>query len=627
MIQKAIPKSRWERFRPTNYDPNVMRFALRSLGSLKRLIPLAVRTRARRAWESLYQPWRRFWFEPADPTPLAVMRILFGAMLLYTHLVWGLNLEGFFGPEGWQGTTLVRALQADQFAWSFWWWTPQSLHLTVHLLCLLVLALFMLGAFTPVTSVLAYLITISYSSRAPIANYGLDQINGMAALYLAIGPSGRALSIDRFRQRFRAAREQLAKGFEPVIARVEASPRANLALRLMQVHLCVIYVFACLSKLQGESWWNGTAIWQAVANLEYQSRDMTWLAWYPWLVNLLTHATIAWEMTFWALVWRPMLRPFVLLIGTAIHLGIGAFMGMWTFGLAVIFAYVAFLPGKQMSAILCRSTRGFGRILRSCNLAPGSSASTRARAAWFALGLDPSSAAVPAAEPLVRTPAAVSAANETRSPAAAVTEASSPTEGKPIASRSVPAETAASPVPRKVLSARPSLLLVEGRLKRQAEVQEYFLKHGFRCHVACELHQARSMLSVMDFDALVVTASWFPVDELTAFHDGLIGGGSALPASVFLVGPTRGQTPHDFHETPRHRVLVGSLSLRELRLLVLEVLGLTEESLRPLAARHARSKNGGRPTIASGSAPSVEETPPAPALDAPSISGGNGSLP
>jgi len=37
--------------------------------------------------------------------------------------------------------------------------------------------------------------------RAPMANYGLDQINGMAALYLAIGPSGRVLSIDRLRER------------------------------------------------------------------------------------------------------------------------------------------------------------------------------------------------------------------------------------------------------------------------------------------------------------------------------------------------------------------------------------------------------------------------------------------
>ena len=70
----------------------------------------------------------------------------------------------------------------------------------------------MLGAFTPVTSVLAYLITISYSSRAPIANYGLDQINGMAALYLAIGPSGRALSIDRVSAAFPCGPRTIGEG-------------------------------------------------------------------------------------------------------------------------------------------------------------------------------------------------------------------------------------------------------------------------------------------------------------------------------------------------------------------------------------------------------------------------------
>ena len=26
-------------------------------------------------------------------------------------------------------------------------------------------------------------------------------------------------------------------------------------------------------------------MWRAFANLEYQSLDMTWLAWHPWLVN------------------------------------------------------------------------------------------------------------------------------------------------------------------------------------------------------------------------------------------------------------------------------------------------------------------------------------------------------
>jgi hypothetical protein len=594
-----------------------MNSAPRSLSFARRLAA-AVMARARRAWNAVFAPWRRFWFEPADPTPLAVMRILFGGLLLYTHIVWGLNLEGFFGPQGWQGETLVRMQQAGQSAWSFWWWIPLSLHGAMHVACLLVLLLFWLGAFTPVTSVLAYLITVSYASRAPMANYGLDQINGLAALYLAIGPSGSALSIDRLRQRLRAARKQIASGLEPVVPRVRPSARANLALRLIQVHLCVIYVFACLSKLQGESWWNGTAIWQAVSNLEYQSRDLTLLAWYPWLVNLLTHATIAWEMTFWALVWRPMLRPFVLLGGVAIHLGIGAFMGMWTFGLAMIFAYVAFIPGEQVSAILRQSRRLGLWIVRSLRLEPGPAASGRARALWFALGWsDP-----PAEAPATR---AVATSSEGPTTVPADRPTSTPAPDLPPAAAPIPtiADRRAGLPP-----ARPAVLLVEGRLKRQAEVQEYFLGHGFRCHIASELHQARSMLAVIDFDALVVTSSWFSEDELAAFHDGLVAGGPAMPASVFLLNPLYRQTGRGFHESPRHRVLVGSLSLRELRLLVLDALGISPEALRAYVTRHPHSKNGRRHHTA---APELipengESHEPAPApLDVPSVSGENGS--
>ncbi len=595
--------------------------------SLSRRIPPGVRQRARRAWEGVWGPWRRFWFEPADPTPLAVMRILFGGMLLYTQIVWGLNLEGFLGPHGWQGETLVRTLQADQFAWSFWWWVPVSLHVTVHLVCLVILAAFMLGAFTPTTSVLAYLITIAYANRAPMANYGLDQINGMAALYLAIGPSGRVLSIDRLREHLRGARARLSQGLDPVIPSVQPSARANLALRLMEVHLCVIYVFACLSKLQGESWWNGLAIWQAVSNLEYQSRDLTWLAWYPWLVNLLTHATIVWEVTFWALVWRPALRPFVLLMGTAIHLGIGAFMGMWTFGLAMIFAYVSFLPGEPMAALIGRATSQVGRLLRWLGVDMEPSARPRLRAAWFALGLtgespppdhidaQPAAGATPASLPVATTtPLATATAIPMREPS------------------STPLDRVAAPGPaangrRDLPLMRPSILVVEGRLKRQAEVQEYFLKHGFRCHVASELHQARSMLAVIEFDALIVTSSWFPEDELAAFHDGLIGGGTALPASVFLLGAARGQTSPRFPETSRHRVLIGSLSLRELRHLVLEVLGLTEESLRPFVNRRSHSKNGHRSATPDRPKLADEDLPPKTTSDVPSISSGNGSSP
>ena len=547
----------------------------------------------RRAGNRVWSPWREFWFKPADPTPLAVMRILFGGMLFYTHLVWGLNLEGFFGRNGWQGEALVRTVQQGQLAWSFWWWVPDGLHPVVHVVSLGVLLLFMLGALTPVTSILAYVITVSYAYRAPLANYGLDQINAIAALYLAIGPSGAALSVDRLWRRYRAARGSLRAGEIPLAQPVRWSARANLALRLMQVHLCVIYIFACHSKLQGESWWNGQAIWQAVSNLEYQSVDLTWLAWYPWLVNLLTHGTIIWEMTFWALVWRPLCRPIVLLIGVAIHLGIGAFMGMWTFGLAVIFLYVAFVPASTINAVLTTAAGAFKKTFRTIGLDPARITGPRLRALCCALQFDepvraattvPSAAPTPDDVPL--DPAAV--APPTDRETGLVLDRSSEKPRRPVRE----SDQVAASAERSLAGFRPVLVLVESRLKRQTQIQEYLVKRGFRCFVASELNQARSLLTVVDVDALVVTSTWFSEEEIQSFRDALISGGPSLPASLFFVTGASRLFVEQLEDHDRHRLVRHAVSLRELRLLVLEVLGLPEKESQPSARGAPQMPNG-----------------------------------
>src|SRR5204863_500033 len=89
--------------------------------------------------------------------------------------------------------------------------------------------------------------------------------------------------------------------------------------------------------------WDGTAIWNAVANLEYQSIDMTWLANYPLAVNVMTHVTVAWEVSYCALIWPRLTRPLVLLLAIPLHLGIAFCLGMMTFGVAMLIANVAFV--------------------------------------------------------------------------------------------------------------------------------------------------------------------------------------------------------------------------------------------------------------------------------------------
>ncbi|MCP4787623.1 MAG: HTTM domain-containing protein [Fuerstiella sp.] len=291
--------------------------------------------RCRNALHDAADQWQRFWFDPADPFTLGMIRLLTGSMLVYTLWVWGLDLNAFFASDGLQPLSTMLQFYQNDFVFSFFYFVSDEWLVIVHWSCVIVAIMFCLGLATRLTSVLAFLITISYSQRVPIANFGLDQILGLLCLYLAVGPSGSAFSIDQLiRDRWRKS-----KG---LTIEVRKFASARTALRLIQIHLCVIYFWAGFSKLKGDTWWTGEAMWQVIASQEYQTVDLTWMAWIPWLPYLIAHATVVWEVFFCVLVWNRRLRPLMLALGTGMHFGIGAFLGLWTFALIMTYCYFAF---------------------------------------------------------------------------------------------------------------------------------------------------------------------------------------------------------------------------------------------------------------------------------------------
>ena len=297
-----------------------------------------VRSYLRDVREAGLTGWNRFWFTPADPATLGLIRILAGAMLLYTHLVWTLGLSDFFGPDSWISPLAASTVLPDegQWAWSVFWLADSPVKLwAIHIAALAVFAMLTVGLFSRVAAVLAYLFAVSYVNRVPGALFGLDQINCLLAMYLMIGPSGTAYSVDRLR----LAR---TNGGERLPAASSAS--ANLAVRLMQVHMCVVYFFAAMGKLRGDSWWAGDAMWLSVANLEYQSWDVTWLAHWPLVSAIVTQITVYWELFFCVLIWPRLTRPIMLALAVPVHLGIALCMGMITFGLIMLVGCLSFVP-------------------------------------------------------------------------------------------------------------------------------------------------------------------------------------------------------------------------------------------------------------------------------------------
>ncbi len=300
----------------------------------------------------LWEAWNRFWFTPADPATLSLIRVLAGGMLLYTHFIWSFDLAGFIGPDGYTPVELLRgqihvppatAENPDPSApWSLWsvfFWIPSTWLLwVVHIFALVVFLCLFVGLFSRIAALLGFLLAVSYVNRVtPGAYFGLDKTNCMLAMYLLLGPCGARYSLDRL--------WRLRKGTATDPA---PSTAANLAIRLMQVHLCVVYLFSGLAKMEGTSWQLGTAVWWAAASYEYQSLDLTWLAAWPMLVAILTHATVFWEAYYCCLVWNRFTRPWVLWMAVAVHGGIALFLGMITFGLAMIFANLSFLKPETV---------------------------------------------------------------------------------------------------------------------------------------------------------------------------------------------------------------------------------------------------------------------------------------
>ncbi|MEM6469698.1 MAG: HTTM domain-containing protein [Planctomycetota bacterium] len=293
--------------------------------------------------------WDRFWFTPQRPHTLCVLRILTGAMLLYCHIVLASDLLSFLGENAWINNDLARELHDGAFGINDWarsylWNINSPSLLYAHQGLAIVAALcFCVGLCTRVTLPLSLFLQLMFLHRLTGTLFGLDQIVTYVTMYLAVTPCNARFSLDAvIRDRLRVD-DSSSRWMQFLLPSDRPSIAANVGTRLLQLHLCIIYLFGGLAKARGETWWNGEAVWLAVANFEYQSLDLTWLSRFPALISALSNVTLFWEVFYCALVWPRVTRPFVIGIAFAVHASIACFLGMMTFGTMMIVANGIFI--------------------------------------------------------------------------------------------------------------------------------------------------------------------------------------------------------------------------------------------------------------------------------------------
>jgi len=298
--------------------------------------------------------WNRFWFTAIPPTSLAIVRIVAGLVAIDYFVSWAPDLQYWFGTGGILTTEVVRGfLQPDiDSAGNYYGVTylgllthPWALN-AGHALAIAVAVGFTLGIYTRVTGVLLWLALLAYMHRAPMLTTQLDPVLTAMLAYLAIGASGARWSWDAWR---RSGATVIGESNVGRVAGAESTPSVanNVSLRLMQVHLAAFYLLFGLSKLGGEVWWNGEALWWLVAQPDSPLLDLTGGARSPMWLYAWTHFIVAVELSYPILIWSRWARPMVMAAAILSWASLAVVTGRVSFCLLMIGLQTVFFNGSS----------------------------------------------------------------------------------------------------------------------------------------------------------------------------------------------------------------------------------------------------------------------------------------
>jgi uncharacterized membrane protein YphA (DoxX/SURF4 family) len=290
--------------------------------------------------------WDRFWHTPTSTLPAAILRIVFGAVVFLWALSMLEDVYWFFGPHG------VLPEQLDRPGILGFLGRSDSPLLPAAALGALMVAgvLLAIGCWTRVVSVVVFVLIAAFHHRNPFVLNGGDLLMRLAALYIALTPTGAALSVDRWR------RNRAEFWSHP--------ERPMWGLRLLQLQVAVMYFDSVWEKIVGETWRAGTAVGFALANDELtRTANGDWIGDVGWLNNILTWSTLLIEFALALLVWNRRLRPWVLLGGVALHLGIELGMPLGFFPVIVLTTYLSFLTPSGAERVVA-GARALPHLLR-----------------------------------------------------------------------------------------------------------------------------------------------------------------------------------------------------------------------------------------------------------------------
>jgi len=339
------------------------------------------------AYSNFLELLDKFWFTPAEPHTIALMRLLTGFLIFYITFCYSFELLAFVGPDGFINQKLAEDFRKDtpmfvmapewtentieitktNLSWSIFYHSMNPYWIWIFHIGFLIANLFMgIGLFSRTSTIISWFGALCYVHRAPTALFGMDAMIIILLFYMMIAPGGEIYSLDYYLQKLRRK-----KAGDP---NWDSQPKplvlTNFVTRMIQIHFCIIYLAAATSKLQGSSWWNGTALWGVLANYSFNPMHISL---YTSLLVFLTKHKVLWEIimtsgciytlvletSFPFLVWNRNLRWLYICGSILLHTGIGILMGLTTFSICMITLVLAFIPPEFIRNLINHYILGY----------------------------------------------------------------------------------------------------------------------------------------------------------------------------------------------------------------------------------------------------------------------------
>jgi antimicrobial peptide system SdpB family protein len=148
----------------------------------------------------------------------------------------------------------------------------------------------------------------------------------------------------------------------------------NAAMLAFAIQICLVYGIAGLTKVQGEVWRNGTALYYALRASEFTWPGKSEFIFHnAGLVTALSYAAVAFQVSFTFLLFlNRWTRRFAVAAGVCFHVGIAVFMGLVSFAMFMMAVDVALVSDDDYRKISGLGRRWVDRFARRLLRSPPS---------------------------------------------------------------------------------------------------------------------------------------------------------------------------------------------------------------------------------------------------------------